>query len=64
VWTERLLLRQVKAMYQQRLRKLVAELPPEITAEILAGMTGVTREFTQNWQPALRVYNPVCFCNR
>ena len=33
VWTERLLLRQVKALCQHRLRKLVAELPPEITAE-------------------------------
>lgn len=36
VWTERLLLRLVKALYSHRLREMVAVLPPELTAEILA----------------------------
>jgi hypothetical protein len=35
-WTERLLLRLVHSLYTHRLRGLVGELPPEISAEILA----------------------------
>ena len=51
VWTEQLLLRQVRALYTHRLRGLVAIWPPELTAEILAAsekMTGVVRGFTNN----------------
>jgi hypothetical protein len=36
VWTEQLLLRQVRALYTHRLRGLVAILPPDLTTEILA----------------------------
>lgn len=36
-WTERLLLRLVRALYTRRLRGLVAVAPADVTAEILAG---------------------------
>ena len=51
VWTEQLLLRQVRALYTHRLRGLVAILPPEMTAEILAAsekMSGVVTGFSHN----------------
>ena len=51
VWTEQLLLRQVRALYTHRLRGLVAIWPPELTAEILAAsekMSGVVMGFSQN----------------
>jgi hypothetical protein len=35
-WTEALLLRLARALYRRRLRSLVAALPPEVSAEILA----------------------------
>jgi len=35
-WTETLLLRLVRALYRRRQRSLVAALPPEMSAEILA----------------------------
>ena len=50
-WTERLLLRLVRALYTHRLRELVAGLPSDLTAEILAAserMTGAVRGFTPN----------------
>jgi hypothetical protein len=50
-WTERLLLRLVRALYTRRLRGLVAVLPSDITGEILAAsekMTGIVRGFTKN----------------
>ena len=46
VWTERLLLRLVRALYQHRLRDIVALAPADMTAEILAAsekMTGPVR---------------------
>lgn len=42
VWTERLLLRLVRDLYPHRLRGLVATLPSEITAEILAASDKLT----------------------
>jgi hypothetical protein len=51
VWTEQLLLRQVRALYTHRLRRLVAIWPPELTAEILAAsekMSGVVTGFSRN----------------
>ena len=51
VWTEQLLLRQMRALYTHRLRGLVAIWPPELTAEILAAsekMSGVVTGFSQN----------------
>jgi hypothetical protein len=51
VWTERLQLQMVRALYRRRLRELVAVLPSEMTSEILAAsekMTGPVRGFTQN----------------
>ena len=51
VWTERLLLRMVKALYQHRLRGLVKALPAGVSAEILTAsekITGPVRGFTQN----------------
>ncbi len=51
VWTERLLLRMVKALYQHRVKDIVAHAPAEMTAEVLAAsdkMTGMVGEFTQN----------------
>ena len=51
VWTEQLLLRQVRALYTHRLRGLAAIWPPELTAEILAAsekMSGVVTGFSQN----------------
>ena len=51
VWTEWLLLRLARALYSHRLRGLVAVLPADVTAEILAAsekMTGLVRGFTQN----------------
>ena len=51
VWTEQLLLRQVRALYTHRLRGLVAIWPPELTAEILAAsekMSGVVTGFSRN----------------
>ena len=51
VWTEQLLLRLVRALYTHRLRGLVAVLPPELTAEILAAserMSGVVMGFAPN----------------
>lgn len=50
-WTDRLLLRLVRALYSRRLRELVAVLPTDITGEILAAsekMTGVVRGFSGN----------------
>ena len=35
-WTERLLLRFIRAFYRRRLRSLIAYLPPEISGEILS----------------------------
>ena len=49
--TERLLLRLVHSLYTHRLRGLVGELPPEITAEILAiseKIKGPVGEITRN----------------
>ena len=49
--TERLLLRLVKALYQHRLRELVKEVPPAISAEILSAsekMTGRVKGFSHN----------------
>jgi hypothetical protein len=51
VWTEWLLLRLVRALYSHRLRGLVAVLPSDLTAEILAAserMTGPVRGFADN----------------
>jgi hypothetical protein len=51
VWTERLLLQLVRALWTHRLRGLVAESPSEMTAETLAPsekMKGVVVGFTQN----------------
>ena len=51
VWTEQLLLRLVRALYTHRLRGLMAVLPPEMTAEMLAAsekMSGVVTGFSQN----------------
>ena len=51
VWTERLLLRLVRALYSHRLRDLAAVLPSDLTSEILAAsekMTGVVRGFSPN----------------
>ena len=51
VWTEQLLLRLVRALYTRRLRGLVAILPPELTAEILAASektSGVVTGFSPN----------------
>ena len=50
-WTERVLLRLVRALYTRRLRGLVAALPSDITGEILAAserMTRPVRGFTEN----------------
>ena len=51
VWTERLLLRLVRALYSHRLRELVAVLPSDIMGEILAAsdkMSGVVQGFSSN----------------
>ncbi len=51
VWTERLLLRMVRALYPQRLRALVAALPPDVSGEILVaseGMVGPVRDVSTN----------------
>jgi len=51
VWTEQLLLRQVRALYTHRLRRFVAILPPELTAEILAASektSGIVTGFSRN----------------
>ena len=51
VWTEKLLLRLVRSLYTHRLRGLVAALPAEVTAEILAAsdkITGPVRGFSNN----------------
>ena len=51
VWTERLLLRLVRSLYTHRLRLLVAALPSEVTAEILAAsdkIGGTVRGFSNN----------------
>ncbi len=53
VWTERLLLRLVRALYTHRLRGLVAVLPAEVTAETLRvaasdKITGPVRGFSNN----------------
>ena len=51
VWTERLLLRLVRALYSHRLDGLGAVLPADIMGEILAAsekMTGPVRAPTQN----------------
>jgi len=51
VWTERLLLRMVAALYRRRVRDIVANAPAELTAEVLAAsekMTGPVRGFTEN----------------
>ena len=51
VWTEQLLLRLVRALYTHRLRGLVAILPPELTAEILAASektSGIVTGFSHN----------------
>ena len=51
VWTERLLLRLVRALYSHRLRGLVAVLPADLMGEILAAsekIAGPVREPTQN----------------
>lgn len=50
-WTERVLLRLVRALCSRRLRSLVAVLPSDITGEILAAsekMTGPVRGFADN----------------
>ena len=50
-WTEALLLRLVRALYRHRLRSLVAALPPEVSAEILAAsekIEGLVQEFGRN----------------
>jgi len=50
-WTERLLLRMVRALYSRRLREMVGALPANVTAEILAGsdkMSGVVQGFSHN----------------
>lgn len=41
-WTERLLLRLMRALYTRRLRGLVAALPSDITSEILAASEKMT----------------------
>jgi hypothetical protein len=50
VWTERLLLRFVRALYSHRLRELVAVLPSDIMGEILAASEkmGLVRGASQN----------------
>ena len=51
VWPERLLPRLVKALYQHRLRDIVALAPADMTAEILVAsekMSGVVMGFSQN----------------
>ena len=51
VWTERLLLRLVRALYSHRLRGLVAVLPADIMGEILAAsekIAGPVRGFGEN----------------
>jgi len=48
---ERLILRVVRSLYTYQLRRLVAELPPEITAEILAASEKIAapaKGFSQN----------------
>ncbi len=40
-WTERLLLRFVRSLYAHRLRGLVAELPGDVTDDILRASEGV-----------------------
>ncbi len=50
-WTEVLLLRLVRALYRHRLRSLVAALPAEMKAEILAAsakIEGPVQEFGRN----------------
>jgi len=50
-WTEALLSRLVRALYRRRLRSLVAALPPEVSAEILAAsekLGGPVRGFGEN----------------
>ena len=51
VWTERLLLRMVRALYSHRLREMVGALPADISAEIFAAsdkMSGVVQGFSSN----------------
>ncbi len=51
VWTERLLLRMVRALYSQRLRQLVATVPPDLSGEILVAsetMVGPVRDVSAN----------------
>ena len=51
VWTEHVLLRLTRALYSHRLRGLVAALPSDMTAEILAAsekIAGPVRGPTQN----------------
>ncbi len=51
VWTECFLLRMVRALYSQRLRGLVAALPPAVSGEILVasgGMVGPVRDVSRN----------------
>jgi hypothetical protein len=51
-WTEKFLLRIVRALYSHRLREMITVLSPEMTAEILAAsekMTGPIIGFTNNW---------------
>lgn len=48
---ERTLLRRVRRTYTHKLRELVAELPPEVTAEILAAserIGGSIQSFSKN----------------
>ena len=43
---ERLILRVVRSLYTYQLRRLVGELPPEVTAEILAASEKITAPAT------------------
>jgi len=50
-WTEKLLLRIVRALYSHRLREVVAVLPPKLTDEVMAAserMLRVGKGFTKN----------------
>ena len=50
-WTEKLLLRIVRALYSHRLREVVATLPPNLTDEAMVAserMMGVGKGFTKN----------------
>ncbi len=51
IWTERILLHLVRDLYSQRLRGLVAALPPDLSGEILVaseGMVGPVRDVSRN----------------